>query len=150
MSTQEMQCFLSKGNVARIATVKPDGVPHVTPVWYLWENNELLIAIVKNSVKERNIKRNSKVAVTIDSNVVPEKGVMVEGTAEIDELSEELERKIYQKYVSHEDLDRYIQHSHARFQPLLLRIDPEKIITWDYSKDPFLSTIRANISLRGF
>jgi nitroimidazol reductase NimA-like FMN-containing flavoprotein (pyridoxamine 5'-phosphate oxidase superfamily) len=35
MSPQEIEDFLSEGNIARIATVKPDNSPYITPVWYL-------------------------------------------------------------------------------------------------------------------
>ncbi len=133
MSTQEMIDFLSESNLARIATVKPSGAPHVSPVWYLWENNQLLIAIPRSSVKTRNIKINNKVAVTIDSNIGP-KGVIIEGTAEIEELDEEIELRIIQRYVSPENLDKYVEYAHADLPSVLLRIRPEKTISWDYSK----------------
>ncbi len=140
MSPQEMEDFLSEGNVARIATIKPDNSPHITPVWYLWENNQLLIAISKGSLKERNIRKNKKVAVTIDSNTAPNKGVIIEGTAEVEEeLGEEIERRICRRYLNAEDLDEYIAYAHANWQSILIRIRPEKIISWDYSKDPFLN-----------
>ena len=137
--------FLSESNIARIATVKPKGAPHVTPVWYLWENNQLLIGIVKDSVKKRNIRQNNKVAVTIDSNTAPHKGVIIEGTAEMDELSEETERRICQRYLSTEDLDEYVEYARASFPSILLRIRPEKIITWDYSKDTFLNKLHSKV-----
>ncbi len=133
MSNQEMIDFLSESNLARIATVKPSGAPHVSPVWYLWENNQLFIAIPRNSVKTRNIKKNNKVAVTIDSNIGP-KGIIIEGTAELEELGEEIELRLIQRYVSPENLDKYVEYAHADLPSVLLRIRPEKTITWDYSK----------------
>ncbi len=133
MSDQEMIDFLSESNLARIATVKPSGAPHVSPVWYLWENNQLFIAIPRNSVKTRNIKKNNKVAVTIDSNIGP-KGIIIEGTAELEELGEEIELRLIQRYVSPENLDKYVEYAHADLPSVLLRIRPEKTITWDYSK----------------
>ena len=133
MSNQEMIDFLSESNLARIATVKPNGAPHVSPVWYLWENNQLFIAIPRSSVKTRNIKKNNKVAVTIDSNIGP-KGIIIEGTAELEELGEEIELRLIQRYVSPENLDKYVEYAHADLPSVLLRIRPEKTITWDYSK----------------
>lgn len=133
MSDQEMIDFLSESNLARIATVKPSGAPHVSPVWYLWENNQLFIAIPRTSVKTRNIKKNNKVAVTIDSNIGP-KGIIIEGTAELEELGEEIELRLIQRYVSPENLDKYVEYAHADLPSVLLRIRPEKTITWDYSK----------------
>jgi PPOX class probable F420-dependent enzyme len=133
MSAQERINFLSENNLARIATVKPNGAPHVSPVWYLWEKNQLFIAIPRTSVKTRNIRKNNKVAVTIDSTIGP-KGVIIEGTAEIEELSEDIELRLIQRYVSPENLDKYVEYAHADLPSVLLKIRPEKIITWDYSK----------------
>lgn len=139
MSPQEMLDFLSERNIARMATIRPDNSPHVTPVWYLWENNQLLISVGRDSVKARNIRQNNKVAVTIDSR---RGGVIIEGTAKIEELSEEIRRKLCQRYVHPEDLDKYIEYASVNFQSILLRIHPQKIISWDYAKDPFLGSLR--------
>ncbi len=141
MSAQEMEDFLSDGHTARIATVKPDNSPHVTPVWYLWEENQLWMTIPEGSVKARNIRRNNKVAVTIDTEKPPIKAVIVEGTAKIEELTKETERKIDRrmaaKYVKPEYLDEYLEWSDAQgIEYIYIRIRPEKTITWDSSKDP--------------
>ncbi|MGD8544079.1 MAG: PPOX class F420-dependent oxidoreductase [Candidatus Bathyarchaeota archaeon] len=141
MSPQEIEEFLSQGNIARIATVKPDNSPHVTPVWYLWENNQLLIAIPKDSVKARNIRQNNNVAVTIDTDKAPSKAVIIEGTARIEELGDEITRKIDRrmaaKYVKPEYLDEYIEWDSAQgVEYIYIRIYPEKIISWDGSKIP--------------
>lgn len=141
MSAQEIEGFLSGGHTARIATVKPDNSPHVTPVWYLWENNQLLVTIPKDSVKARNIRQNNKVAVTIDTDKAPIKAVIIEGTAKIEELSDEIMRKIDRrmaaKYVKPEYLDEYMEWSNAEgIEYIYVRVRPEKIISWDDSKDP--------------
>ena len=143
MSKQEIANFLSKNNVARIATIKPDKTPHVTPIWYLWKNNQLLVPTGKNTVKVRNIQKNNNVAVTIDTSTAPEKGVIIEGKAEIDELNEEIRRRICQRYVSPEDLNKYLNYAQTHHSSVLLKIHPKKMITWDYSKDTFLNKIRS-------
>jgi len=138
MSPQEMESFLSEKNLARVATVRPDNSPHVTPVWYLWENNELLIPIVKGSVKESNIRRNNKVAVAIDSDTSPHRAVIIEGTATIEgELGREIERRFHQKYIKPEDIERYTEYAHATYRTLLVRMRPQRITSWDYSRDAY-------------
>ncbi len=141
MSPQEIEDFLSEGNIARIATVKPDNSPHVTPVWYLWENNQLWMTIPKDSVKARNIRQNNKVAVTIDTDKAPSKAVIIEGTTKIEKLTNEMERKIDRrmaaKYVKPEYLDEYIEWDSAQgVEYICIRICPKKIISWDGSKIP--------------
>jgi len=143
MSHHEMEKFLAESHLARIATIKPHGTPHVTPVWYLWQNNQLLISIVMNSVKAGNIRQNNKVAVTIDTPTNFGKGVIIEGTANIEEIPEELLKQICQRYVKEEDLEKYLEYAHTHYSSILLRINPEKIMTWDYLKDPFWTTINS-------
>jgi general stress protein 26 len=96
---------------------------------------------MKGSVKERNIKQKKKVAVTVDSNTAPNKGVIIEGTAKTEELREEIERRICQRYLKKENLDEYLELSHGYYPQILIRIQPEKIITWDYSKIPILNRL---------
>ena len=141
MSREEIEDFLSQGNMARIATVKPDNTPHVTPVWYLWENNQLQLTIQKDSVKARNIQQNNKVAVTIDTDKAPIKGVIIEGTAKIEELTNKMRRKIDRRiaarYVKPEYLEEYIEWDSAQgLEYIYIRVRPEKIISWDNSKHP--------------
>jgi PPOX class probable F420-dependent enzyme len=144
MSSSEIKDFLSASNIARMATVNPDNTPQVTPVWYLWDNNELLISVGRESVKTRNIRKNNNVAVSIDRRLEKgSKGVIIHGKAKFDELSEDVRRKICQRYVREEDLDKYIEFARKNFDSTLLRIDPEKIISWDYTKDKFLGSIRS-------
>jgi len=138
MTPQEIESFLSEKNLARIATVRPNGAPHVTPVWYIWENNELLIPIIRGSVKESNIRQNSKVAATIDSDTSPHRAVIVEGTARIEgELRGEIEMRFYRRYLKPEDVERYLEFVHATSETLLIRVHPKRITSWDYSRDAY-------------
>lgn len=83
----------------------------------------------------------NKVAVTIDTDKAPNKGVIIEGTAKIEELTNEIKRKIDRrmaaKYVKTEYLDEYIEWDSTQgVEYIYIRIRPEKIISWDGSKIP--------------
>ncbi|MDQ3705566.1 MAG: pyridoxamine 5'-phosphate oxidase family protein [Chloroflexota bacterium] len=64
-----------------LATVRPDGRPHLVPVWFLWDNSESVIYIFsKPDQKIRNLKQNPNVVLALNSpsgNDV----VTLEGTA---------------------------------------------------------------------
>ncbi|MEM4524609.1 MAG: pyridoxamine 5'-phosphate oxidase family protein, partial [Archaeoglobaceae archaeon] len=66
MSQKEIQEFLSKPLIARIATVGKDLTPNVHPVWFLYDGEFIYISTGKFSAKVRNIIRNPKVAVVVD------------------------------------------------------------------------------------
>ena len=63
MSQQEISDYLERGaHVAHVATVRPDGRPHVTPVSFgAWDGKAYLMAS-EGSVKLNNILHNPKVA----------------------------------------------------------------------------------------
>ena len=146
MSDSEKAAFLADKHLARIATVTPDGTPHVTPVWYLWKAPHLLIAIVNTSKKVRNIQQNPQVAVTIDTDSSPAQGVIMEGIALLKALPTTVEREICARYLEPGDLERYLVYAQNHFTSVLLQITPHKIRSWNYAKDPFLCTLKSSAS----
>jgi PPOX class probable F420-dependent enzyme len=56
---------LEKKALASLATIMPDGGPHVTPVWVMYEAPYVIVNTARGRVKERNIRRDSRVAVSI-------------------------------------------------------------------------------------
>ena len=56
-------------NLAHIATLMPDGSPHVTVVWIDIEGDRILFNTAEGRVKPRNLRRDPRVAISIvDSN----------------------------------------------------------------------------------
>lgn len=50
---------------AHLATVNADGTPQVTPVWFDWDGTHIRINTARGRVKDRNLSRNPKVALSI-------------------------------------------------------------------------------------
>ena len=65
LSKQEIEDYLAEPHVAQLATLQPDGRPHMAPVWYLAEERRALVMAYANAVKVRNIRRNPVVALSI-------------------------------------------------------------------------------------
>ena len=51
-----------------LTTVRDDGTPQPSVVWFLWEDDSFLIYSQSNKQKLRNIARNPKVSLNFDSN----------------------------------------------------------------------------------
>ena len=51
-----------------LTTVRADGTPQPSLVWFLWENDTFLIYSQPNKQKLRNIARNPKVSLNFDGN----------------------------------------------------------------------------------
>ena len=54
-----------KKALAHLATVMPDGSPQVTPVWFAYENGRFFVNTARGRVKDRNMKQNAMVALSI-------------------------------------------------------------------------------------
>jgi PPOX class probable F420-dependent enzyme len=66
MFTPKAEKFLSGVNFAKLGTVMKDGSPHVTPIWYMYEDGKLFVNTTPERVKTRNIKRDPRVCLLID------------------------------------------------------------------------------------
>jgi PPOX class probable F420-dependent enzyme len=83
LSRLEIEDYLAKPHVAHLVTVRPDGRPHVAPVWFLWEGGRALIITGGSSVKVRNIRRSPAVALSIATDQRPLKYVVLEGEGKV-------------------------------------------------------------------
>jgi len=62
---QFLDLVKDKKAFANLATVMPDGTPHVTPVWFDYVNGLLRVNTAKGRVKARNMKAGAPVAMSI-------------------------------------------------------------------------------------
>ena len=63
MPTQEeRERFLQEHRLAVVATVRRDGRPQLTPVYYAWSEGRVLISTTSSRFKARNLRRDSRVA----------------------------------------------------------------------------------------
>ena len=60
--------YMNKHTICSLATVREDGFPQVNTVEYVNDNLSLYFATDPNSQKINNIKKNSKVSLTIDED----------------------------------------------------------------------------------
>ncbi len=72
-----------------LATTRPDGRPHVMPVWGVWLDGVFLFSTSPNSLKGRNLASKPRCAVT---NMDEAASVVVEGTAAFLQDAETLAR----------------------------------------------------------
>ncbi len=86
--------FLRDNEVARLATVGPDGLPHIVPVCYVYNPGALWVATDYRTRKYRNLRKNSKVALLVDVGQYSSRGILIQGTAKILEKGPEF-RGIY-------------------------------------------------------
>ena len=79
----EVEEFLRGAHLAAFASVRPNGRPHVTPVWYEFDGGEFTIATFRETQKSKNVAAKGFAALSIYSGEFPYRQVTVEGLARI-------------------------------------------------------------------
>jgi PPOX class probable F420-dependent enzyme len=77
------EAFLRTQIHAIVGTIQPDGTPQLTPNWYWWDGERFWISTLDWTVKVRNLKRDPRVTLCIDSGKRFENYVQIFGTAEV-------------------------------------------------------------------
>jgi len=83
MPEAELHAFLDGPWAARLACIRPDGSPHVVPVWYEWRDAAFLVAAWPGSVWADFVTQNTAVALTIDEPWPPLRRILVRGQAQV-------------------------------------------------------------------
>jgi len=90
MSPDECRVFLSVGcRTAKLATVRRDGRPHVAPVWFVIDQDDIVLTTLESSLKGRTLQRDPRAMISVDDEVFPFCFVLVEGTATLERPSAE-------------------------------------------------------------
>jgi len=114
---------IESANIAFLATLMPDGSPQVSPVWVDLEEGLVLVNTARGRAKERNCRRDPRVAISIADREDPYNHVDVRGrvveTVEGDEAEAHID-KLAKKYLD-EDVYPWKDPSEAR---VLLKIEP--------------------------
>jgi len=71
--------FSDKRAFAHLATVMADGSPQVTPVWFAYDGEYIIVNSAVGRVKDRNMKRDGRVALSIQDPDNPYRYIQVRG-----------------------------------------------------------------------
>ena len=83
MTDDRLQQFLGAPRNAVVATIRKNGSPQLSPVWYLYEDGKFYFPIQTDSLMYRNRRRDPRVSICIDGAFPDMRAVMVEGLAEL-------------------------------------------------------------------
>ena len=82
MTDTEWRAFVTAGTkLAHIGLTRPDGRPHVTPVCFILDGDELAFALSPGSVKGNNLARDRRIAICVSDERQPYSFVAIEGHA---------------------------------------------------------------------
>ena len=119
--------LFQKKAFAHLATVGADGSPQVTPVWVDFDGTHIRFNTAKGRVKDKNLRRNPRVALSIQDPDNPYRYMQVRGrVAEITEQGADAHIDALAKKYINQDRYTFRQPGEVR---VLYKILPEKVHT---------------------
>ncbi|MET9773251.1 PPOX class F420-dependent oxidoreductase [Streptomyces sp. NPDC006367] len=131
MTDDQWRAFVSDGTrTAKLSTVRADGSPHVAPVWFLLDGDEIVFNTGKETVKGRNLARDGRVALCVDDDRPPFAYVVLQGRARISEDPGELRHwaaRIGARYMGEERAEEFGDRNGVPGE-LLVRVTLDKVL----------------------
>ena len=104
-----VESFLAESRNATLATIRANGTPQLTPVWFVWDGEQFIITMTTERAKYKNLVRDARMSLCID-DVTGFGYVTAEGEAEIREQDIWADtRKILVKYRGEEGGAEYLE-----------------------------------------
>jgi len=130
MTDDEVRTFLAEGTrTGKVATNRADGSPHVAPIWFVLDGDDIVFMTGANTVKGKALLRDPRAALAVDLEEPPYGFVLIEGTVTISTDLEEmlpLSIRIAERYVA-ADIAEQFGRRNAVDGELLVRLHPSRI-----------------------
>jgi PPOX class probable F420-dependent enzyme len=140
MTDEEAQAFLEAGRDLQVASINPDGTPHLVTMWYAVLDGEPAFWTYAKSQKIVNLRRDPRLTVLVATGERYEelRGVSIAGRAELVDDRHAVQRygeTVYQRYWGPIDDDAVREGVRAMgAKRVVVVVKPEKIVSWDHSK----------------
>jgi PPOX class probable F420-dependent enzyme len=131
--TDKVRFFLGERRYAVLATHDPDGGIHLTPIWFLFEEDRFCFASSSGSRKVKNIAQNFSASVVVDAREPGrERWVSASGPVEIlrDGEAQSINARIRRRYLAPKALEGPIEAALAASDDVTLRLAPTAWRSW--------------------
>jgi PPOX class probable F420-dependent enzyme len=144
MTDDELRAFLDEQRIVQVATVGPNGRPHLVPLWYVVEAGDppaLSGWTFAKSQKAKNLERDPRATISIDDGVQYQelRGVMMECDVAVEHDPEQVANygmALFERYgpggeLAPEVREMVLKQAEKRVG---LRFTPTRTVTWDHRK----------------
>ncbi len=119
--------LFEKKAFAHLATLLPNGAPHITPVWCDFDGTYVRVNSAKGRVKDRNMRRDPRVALSLLDPDNPYRYLAIQGR--VVEISEEgADDHIDRLATKYLGLDRYPYRQPGEVR-VIYKIQPDRVWT---------------------
>lgn len=140
MTDDEIAQFIERSRTATMATVLPNGRPHLVAMWYALIDGEIWFETKAKSQKAVNLRRDPTITVMIeDGRTYPTlRGVAIDGTAEIVSADADLLHRVgvsvWERYTGPytDEMKPFVEQ--MMNNRIAVRVVPSRLRSWDHRK----------------
>ena len=141
MTDAEIETMLEQSRTMTMATIGPDGMPHLVAMWYGLIDGKVYFETKAKSQKAANLRRDPRIVGMVEAGLSYDqlRGVSIEGTAHI--IDDTTDDEYWAAGVS--VFERYQGPYTEEMRPfveimmnkrVIVRIDPDRVRSWDHRK----------------
>ena len=141
MDDEAVARFLAAERVMNVSTLGADGWPHVTALWFVMRDGEPWIYTYAKSQKVRNLERDSRATLLVESGEEYQEllGVMIKARADLHrdfDTVAQLSEDIFVKYQGGGEIDDATREGLRSQVPkrIAVRFEVVQTVSWDHSK----------------
>ena len=141
MTDEELADFLDANMKVQVATIGPDGTPHLTTLFYVMVDGRMFFWTYGRSQKIQNLRRDARITCLVEDgeDYFELRGATITGKAELLEDREQLEDlggRVARRMAGGVDLGDFGAQIVAKQaeKRVGVFVDPVKIATWDHRK----------------
>ena len=139
MSQDEIHAFLDEEKTVSVATLGPKGRPHLVPLWYVRDGDDLRGWTFAKSQKAKNLERDPHATLQVEAGVdyAELRGVMFECDVDVERDAERVAdygRALFDRYApgGGDAVDEMIQKQAPK--RIGLRFTPTRTVSWNHHK----------------
>ncbi|MTD54085.1 pyridoxamine 5'-phosphate oxidase family protein [Amycolatopsis pithecellobii] len=139
MTDDEIARFVTRSRTATMATLGPDGTPHLIAMWYAVLDGQLWFETKAKSQKVINLRRDDRITVLIEDGQTYDKlrGVSIEGHGVISDDPDDIWRvgvNVWERYNGPYSEDVKPAVEAMMNKRVVVRVEEKRTRSWDHRK----------------
>ena len=141
MSDDELHDFLDEQKIVSVATIGPRGRPHLVPLWYVPDGDELIGWTYAKSQKAKNLERDPHATLQVEDGVEYQelRGVMLECDVDLEREPAKVAdygRALFTRYGPGGELAPEVSEMVEKqaSKRVGLRFRPTRVVSWNHAK----------------
>lgn len=134
MTDDETKAFLSAGTrTGKLGWVSSNGAPHVAPIWFVLDGDDLIFNTHVDSGKAKALKREGRACILVDLEEPPYAFVKIDGTISFEDNPERVRAvatAIGGRYMGADRAEEFGERNGVSGE-LVVRLSPSKVTALD-------------------